>query len=307
MNITTVTVNPALDKSAKVDGMIPSQKLRCHSIQYRPGGGGVNISRFLKRLELNTNCIVPLGGDTGKYFKELLLEENIEPINLEVTAWTRENLAIVDTQTQLQYRFGMPGNTFSIEELEKIKTVIKNTLNENDLLVLSGSLNKSMPADYYNHIIQSISGKNIKVIIDTSDKPLFEALKEQVFLIKPNQKELAQLAGKSFLSTKEQEAFTMEFIHSERAVFVVVSLGARGAMLASKEGVIYQTTPSIVVKSTIGAGDSMVAGLIYALQKGFTPKEMLKWGVACGAATTMSEGTNLASVDNIKYVMDLLN
>jgi len=86
MNITTVTVNPALDKSAKVDGMIPSQKLRCHSIQYQPGGGGVNISRFLKRLELNTNCIVPLGGDTGKYFKELLLEENIEPINLEVTA-----------------------------------------------------------------------------------------------------------------------------------------------------------------------------------------------------------------------------
>jgi len=72
----------------------------------------------------------------------------------------------------------MPGNTISIEELEKIKTVIKNTLNENDLLVLSGSLNKSMPADYYNHIIQSISGKNIKIIIDTSDKPLFEALKE---------------------------------------------------------------------------------------------------------------------------------
>lgn len=307
MNITTVTVNPALDKSAKVDGMVPTQKLRCHSIQYQAGGGGVNISRLLKRLGIDTNCIVPIGGDTGSYFEELLQGENIHPRSLTLKAWTRENLAIVDTQTQLQYRFGMPGKELPKEDQKLIKETIINSLEENDILVLSGSLNESMPIDYYAEIIKRLRKRNVKIILDTSGKPLFEALKEQVYLIKPNQGELAQLAGRSFLSNKEQEAFALELVNSGRATYVVVSLGAKGAFLASKEGVIYQRSPSVKVNSTIGAGDSMMAGLIYGIIRDLGSKDMLRWGVACGAATTMSEGTNLASLDNINYVIDLLN
>jgi 6-phosphofructokinase 2 len=307
MNITTVTVNPALDKSAKVDGMLPTQKLRCHSIQYQAGGGGVNISRLLKRLEIDTNCIVPLGGDTGSYFEELLKVENIQPRSLILKAWTRENLSIVDNKTGLQYRFGMPGNELPKEDQKHIKETIINSLKENDILVLSGSLNESMPVDYYAEIIKSLRNRNVKIILDTSGKPLFEALKEKVYLIKPNQGELAQLAGKSFLCNKEQEAFALELVSSGRVTYVVVSLGARGAFLASKEGIIHQRSPSVKVNSTIGAGDSMVAGLIYGLIGQLSSKDMLRWGVACGAATTMSEGTNLASIENIKYVLDLLN
>jgi 6-phosphofructokinase 2 len=306
MNILTLTVNPALDKSAKVDGLVPTQKLKCHSIQYQPGGGGINVSRMLYRLGEKTNCIFTSGGDTGKYLSELLLKEGVQPNSISINKWTRENVSVVDTKTNLQYRFGMPSHELKTTEFEKIKTCIVNEINDNDIVVLSGSLPEKTPIDYYATLIKLISHKNIKIVIDTSGQALIEALKEKVFMIKPNQKELAQLAGKAFLSSTEQEAFAMELIASKSAEYVVVSLGARGAFLASKEGVIYQSTPSVSVKSTIGAGDSMVAGLIYAIKNDFSAKDILKMGVACGVATTMSEGTSLGSKANVDKVLKII-
>lgn len=306
MKIITLTVNPALDKSAKVDGLIPDRKLKCHSIQYQPGGGGINISRILKRLEIETICTFTSGGDTGKYLTDLLIKETIQPDIIPVKTWTRENLSVVDTQSNLQYRFGMPGNELSETELDSIKQHLKEIVNREDILVLSGSLTAKMPLDYYAQLIKLFADINVKIVIDTAGSALKEALKEKVFLIKPNQKELAQLAGKEFLHNAEQEAFAMELVASKKAQYVVVSLGARGAFLACIDGVFYKRTPSVKVKSTIGAGDSMVAGLIYAIQNGFPPEKMLKFGVACGVATTMSEGTGLATKENIDCVLELM-
>lgn len=306
MKIITLTVNPALDKSAKVDGLVPTQKLNCHSIHYQPGGGGINISRMLKRLGTESTCVFPSGGDTGKYLKELLVKETVQPEIIPIKAWTRENFSVVDTQSGLQYRFGMPGNELSEKELEAIKNLLSEKVNSDDILVLSGSLSEKMPADYYAQLIKLFASKNVKIIIDTSGSPLKEALKENVFLIKPNQRELAQLAGKDFLYTAEQELIAIELVKSKKAQYVVVSLGARGAFLACNEGVFYKSTPSVMVKSTIGAGDSMVAGLIFGIQNNFPPEKILKYGVACGVATAMSEGTNLGSKENIDTVLKLM-
>ena len=306
MKIITLTVNPALDKSAKVDGLIPTQKLKCHSIHYQPGGGGINISRMLKRLETETVCVFPSGGDTGKYLSDLLIKETIQPEILSIKDWTRENLSVVDTQSDLQYRFGMPGNELSETELKAIKNLLLKKVNSDDILVLSGSLAENMPTDYYAQLIKLFADKNVKIIIDTSGTALKEALKENVFLMKPNQRELAQLAGKEFLYTAEQEAIALELINTKKAQYVVVSLGARGAFLACNDGVFYKSTPSVKVKSTIGAGDSMVAGLIYGIQNGFMPEKILKYGVACGVAIKMSEGTTLGSKENIDTVLKLM-
>lgn len=306
MKIITLTINPALDKSAKVDGLIPTQKLKCHSIDYQPGGGGINISRMLKRLGTDTNCMLTSGGDTGKYLTELLIKETVKPEIIPVNAWTRENLSVVDTQSNLQYRFGMPGNELSKTEILAIKNLLLKKVNSEDILVLSGSLAENVPADYYAQLIKLFADKNVKIIIDTSGPALKEALNENVFLMKPNQRELAQLAGKEFLYTAEQEAIAVELINAKKAQYVVVSLGARGAFLACKEGVFYKSTPSVKVKSTIGAGDSMVAGLIYGIQNSFPPEKILKYGVACGVATTMSEGTTLGTKENIDTVLKLM-
>ncbi len=307
MKIVTVTVNPALDKSAKVDGIIPDSKLKCHSINYQPGGGGINISRVLNRLGLASNCVFPLGGDNGLLLKELLAKESLNIHAIPIKAWTRENFSVVDTKTRLQFRFGMPGNTLAETELTEIENALKKLLDKDDILVLSGSLAENMAADYYANLIRSLANKNLKIVLDTSGLALKEALIENVYLIKPNQRELAQLAGKDFLSSVEQETFALEIIKSHQAKYVVVSLGARGAFIASADGITYQTIPSVIAKSTIGAGDSMVAGLIYAIQNNSSAAIMLKWGVACGVAATMSEGTDLAHKVNINNIFTMLN
>lgn len=306
MNIITLTINPALDKSAKVDGLVPTQKLKCHSIVYQPGGGGINVSRMLNRLDEKTHCIFTSGGDTGKNLNELLLKEGINPESIAVKSWTRENLSVVDTQTNLQYRFGMPSNELQNVELAEIKSTLDKCLKNNDILVLSGSLPEKVATDYYAKLIKHVSPKHIKIVIDTSGPALTEALKEKVFLIKPNQRELAQMAGKEFLSSTEQEAFALDIVKSGKAQYVTVSLGARGAFIASKEGIFYQSTPSVSVKSTIGAGDSMVAGLIYGIKNDFSVQDILKWGVACGVATTMNEGTNLANKPHVDHVLKMI-
>lgn len=307
MNIVTLTINPALDKSAKIDQLIPEQKLKCHAIQYQAGGGGVNISRVLHTLGVKNNCVFTCGGDTGQTLKHLLEEEKLDITPVSVTAWTRENLAIVDTKTDLQYRFGMPGKGLSTSEVTVIKTTINKLVTENSIFIISGSIPDSMSPDFYVELIDSLTAKNVKLIIDTSGEALKSSLKKTVFLMKPNQSELAQLAGKDFLTKTEQEAYAMELITNKRAQYVIVSLGARGAFLASAQGIFYQTTPSVKVKSTIGAGDSMVAGMVYAIAQGHSPKDILKWGVVCGVATTMTGGTNLASKENIQTVLELLH
>ena len=307
MNIITLTINPALDKSAKIDQLVPEQKLKFHSIEFQAGGGGVNISRVLHTLGIKNNCMFTCGGDTGKTLEHLLLDEKLDITPIPVKSWTRENLAVVDAKTDLQYRFGMPGPGLSTTEIKTIKNTLNKLVTDNSMLIISGSIPESMSPEFYVELINNLTAKNVKLIVDTSGEALKASLKKPVFLMKPNQGELAQLAGKDFLTKTEQEAFAMQLIKNKNAKYIVVSLGARGAFLASDEGIFYQNTPSVKVKSTIGAGDSMVAGLVYAIEQGLSSNEILKWGVVCGVATTMTGGTNLATKENIEIVLNLLD
>lgn len=163
MKIITLTLNPALDKSAKVDSIVPDHKLKCHSINYQPGGGGINITRVLNRLGITSSCVFPYGGNSGMSLNELLIKENIKPQSIPIKVWTRENLSVIDTHTGLQYRFGMPGNILSDSELIEIETALEKLLDENDIFVLSGSIAEEMPTDYYAKLIRRLAGKNIKV------------------------------------------------------------------------------------------------------------------------------------------------
>lgn len=306
MQITTLTVNPAVDKSAKVNGLIPNIKQKCHSVQYHPGGGGINISRVLNNLKVKSNCVLAAGGHIGSLLQDLLLKEHLPVTTIPTKGMTRENFSVLDTNTQLQYRFGMPGCELSNNEIDKIKNHITKDNNAGDILVLSGSLSHNMPVDFYGQLIKLVKNSGIKVVVDTSGIPLQKALDEGVYLIKPNQKELAQLAGVEILTSAEQEKFAMKLVDSGKAKLVVVSLGSRGAFLASKNGVIYQSTPSVKVKSTIGAGDSMVAGLIYGIMNGLNLDDILKWGVACGVATTLSEGSQLGDKVEIENILKMI-
>ncbi|WP_405604251.1 1-phosphofructokinase family hexose kinase [Polaribacter sp. Asnod1-A03] len=306
MKVVTLTINPALDKSAKVTEMTPFDKLECNDITYHPGGGGINISRVLHRLGVESNCLFPYGGKTGEHLVDLLEAQHIEVFATPISIWTRENFAVFDIKTGLQFRFGMPTEAFIEEEMKEVEKLINDQISKNDILVISGSLPKGLPTGYYSKIIQNLSVKGVKVIVDTSGPVFNEVLKNELYLIKPNQKELARLAGKETQTKEEQEAFALKMVTDKIAEYVVVSLGKDGAFIAHKNGVDYVAAPIISVKSTIGAGDSMVAGLIYGTVKNKNPKEMLRWGVACGVSATLSEGSDLAHKENIDKVLKLV-
>lgn len=302
--ITTVTVNPALDKSTHLRGLVPEQKIRCDAPRYDAGGGGINVSKAIARLNGESLALFTAGGPTGEMIKELLLKEGIKVDPITVQNWTRESFVAVDDNTNSQYRFGFPGAALSESEkemvLEKVKVIAT------DFLVLSGSLNVGLPTDFYKQIAEIAKESNIKVIVDTSGESLQKILETNVYLIKPNVGELAKLVGVDRLEMEEVNDAAKKIIAQGSAEIIVVSLGPQGAALITKDSYDYVPAPNVAKKSTVGAGDSMVGGMVWALSQNKSLQEVLRWGVACGSAATMNEGTQLFKIEDANRLFEWL-
>lgn len=291
MRIVTLTANPAVDKSTSVQHIVPEQKLRCEPPRYDAGGGGINVSRALKRLGTNSTAIFPAGGRTGAFLQELLDKENIEQQVIEIKNETRENFVVVDISGNQQYRFGMPGAGISKTETAGFLKLIKNVSPQ--LLVMSGSLAPGMATGFYARITGSMKKTGTKVILDSSGSALRTAVNEGIYLLKPNLGELSSLVGTDTLDNKTVVEAAKELIRGGKCEVIVVSMGAGGAYLITKDIAEHVPSPAVKKLSTVGAGDSMVAGLVHQLSKGRNLHKVVRLGVACGAAATMNPGTEL--------------
>ncbi|MBA0885388.1 1-phosphofructokinase family hexose kinase [Flavobacterium undicola] len=300
-DIVTLTVNPAIDKSTHLKGLVPEQKIRCEVPRYDAGGGGINVSKAISRLGGTSLALFTAGGFTGKLLEELINKEGISSKTIEVEAWTRENFIAVDDNTNSQYRFGFPGGKISSKEAQSILNSISNL--DTQFLVVSGSLNEGLSDDFYQQIAKSTKAK---LIVDTSGEALKKVLKTGAFLIKPNVGELAKLVGKERLELNEINEAAKQIIADGGAEIVVVSLGPQGAALVTKDSYEYVPAPNVVKKSTVGAGDSMVGGMVWALSQNKSLKEVIRWGVACGSAATMNEGTQLFKLEDAKRLFEWL-
>jgi 6-phosphofructokinase 2 len=296
-NITTLTLNPSLDKSTHFTGLIAEQKIRCNKPRYDAGGGGINVSKAIARLGGTSTCIFTSGGSSGELLEELMAHENMESIVVRTKNWTRENFIAFDNTSQSQYRFGFSGNELLEDEKNTILQKIKDL--KTDYLVISGSLNEGLPSGFYQQIAQIAKASNIKVIVDTSGEPLKKVLETGVYLIKPNIGELAKLISVERLEIPEVEKAAKQLIDNKSAEIVVVSLGADGAILVTQDETHFVQAPKVEKKSTVGAGDSMVGGMVWALSQNKTLKEVIRWGVACGTAATMNEGTQLFKAEDV--------
>ncbi|MGM8362303.1 1-phosphofructokinase family hexose kinase [Flavobacterium sp. ARAG 55.4] len=288
LDIVTLTVNPAIDKSTHLKGLVPEQKIRCEVPRYDAGGGGINVSKAIARLGGTSLALFTAGGFTGKLLEELITKEGIVSKSIEVEAWTRENFIAVDDNTNSQYRFGFPGGKILSQEAQKILDLVSNL--DTQYLVLSGSLNEGLSDDFYPEIAKTTTAK---LIVDTSGEALKKVLKTGVYLIKPNVGELARLIGRELLELNEIDDAAKQIIADGGAEIVVVSLGPQGAALITKDSYEHVPAPNVAKKSTVGAGDSMVGGMVWALSQNKSLKDVLRWGVACGSAATMNEGTQL--------------
>jgi 6-phosphofructokinase 2 len=298
MKIVTLTMNPALDKSSRVDNIRPDSKLRCDPPQYQPGGGGINVSRAVRKLGGSSTCAYLAGGPNAEVMQVLLKEEGVEQHTITIEGWTRENFVVVDKSNNQQYRFGMPGAEVSEKEWQHTLDEMKVLCQQADYVVGSGSLPPGAPQDFWGRLVKIGRDNDARCIIDTSGEALQAAAEEGVYLLKPNLGELSSLTHQKSVTAMEQEELAKKLIDSGKTEVVVVSMGPRGAMLAAKDLVEYIPAPTVHKKSTVGAGDSMVAGMVLRLAQGKDLKEVVCYGVASGTAATLNEGTGLCKKED---------
>jgi 6-phosphofructokinase 2 len=290
-DIVTLTVNPALDKSAHFKGLVAEQKIRCDEPRFDAGGGGINVSKAISRLGGSSLAIFTAGGPTGRMLEDLVAKEAIAYQSIEIQTWTRESFVAVDDNTNLQYRFSFQGAEITEEEKQSILNAVSNL--KPKFLVASGGLNEGLSTDFYQKIAEIAKKSDSKLIVDTSGEALKKVLETGVYLIKPNVGELAKLIGVESLEMEEVNEAAKQIIAKGGAEIVVVSLGPQGAVLVTKDQYEFVPAPNVAKKSTVGAGDSMVGGMVWALSQNKSLKEVIRWGVACGSAATMNEGTQL--------------
>lgn len=303
--IITITLNPAIDKSTSVPVLVPEKKMKCTLPVFEPGGGGINVARAIKKLGGNATALYLAGGYTGKFFTQLLDRENIDSIVIEMANHTRENLIVLNSTANLQYRFGMPGPLVEDVEWKKLLDTLEK-INGIDFIVASGSLPPGVPVDIYARIASVAKRKGTKCVVDTSGEALQLAAEEGVYLLKPNLGELSSLVGSEEISTGMVDDVAATLIENGKSEVVLVSMGAAGAMLVTKQTVKQLSAPVVKRISTVGAGDSMVAGIIMGLSKGFSILESAKYGVASGTAATINPGTELCRLEDVERLYPLI-
>ena len=291
--VVTLTLNPAIDKSTSVPKLVPEQKLKCDPPKVEPGGGGINVARGLQRLGLDAQAVFTAGGPPGEALRQLVAREGIACCPVPTADWTRENFTVVEAASNQQYRFGMPGTTLTATEQAQVLATLAALSPVPDVLVASGSLPQGAPPEFMGEIARWARQAGAKLVIDTSDEALRCAVEEGAYLIKPNLGELSKLAGVEALDSESAAAAAQAIIARGKCEIVVVSLGAAGACLVTRDVVEHISAPAVKKHSTVGAGDSMVAGMVFALCQGWPVREAVRMGVACGTAATMNFGTEL--------------
>jgi len=294
----TLTLNPALDVFTTVDRVEPQHKLRCSSADLHPGGGGINVARVLHRLGADVEAVFPAGGVAGNTVQALLRAEGVPFRALPIAADTRESFSVHEQASGQDYRFVLPGPTLTPQELQACVDAVVAT--QADTLVLSGSLPPGAPDTLYAQVADAVRARGTRVVVDTSGAPLDLALGAGVYLIKPSLRELEHLAGRELANEADQLDAAQQCVRQGQADIVAVSLGADGAMLVTRDLALRASGLPVNVASTIGAGDSFVAGLVWALGDGQDLQSAFRAGMAAGTAALLSAGTALCDPRDIE-------
>ena len=297
--IVTLTMNPALDIATATERVVPGHKLRCEAPRYDPGGGGINVARAVHALGGDALAIFPAGGGAGELIEHLLHQEGVLHQAIQIAGFTRESLAVEERQTRDQYRFILPGPEIGLVDQEHCLDQLVAALPDATYIVASGSLPLGVPEDFYARVGKLAQRNGKRFVLDTSGPALTEA-GEGIYLLKPSLRELEHLVGRQIDSEGDQEQAVRDVIAQGRAEIVVLSLGARGALVATAQGSERVQAIPVESKSTVGAGDSLLAGIVLGLCRGLALRNAVQFGVAAGAAALLGSGTQLCRRDDVE-------
>lgn len=293
MSMVTLTMNPSVDVSTSVDHVRIEVKLRCDRPTTAAGGGGINVSRAVKELGADSIACFPAGGETGGQLVRLVESAGLRYEAVEVDGHTRQNVAVEETSSDRQYRFVMPGPEFSRADWQCCLQRAERVSEKADYLIASGSLPPGVPTDFYARLVHAVGRHGTRVVVDTNGEALSEAVESGVFMVKPNMAELEDLTGRPVESDDDMQEAVERLCQATRCELVVVSLGAAGSLVVHGGTSQHLAAPTVPIRSKVGAGDSMVAGIVTALSRGWTVVDAVRFGVAAGAAAVMTPGSEL--------------
>jgi len=291
--ILTLTVNPSLDRTMEVDQLVRGTVHRVRAFHVHPGGKGVNVSRVLAANGYKTRAMLPAGPD-GAQLASLLADEGIEYIRIPINGLVRVNTAIAEPDGTVT-KFNEPGPALTPAEIDAVTTAVLETGEEATWVVLSGSLSPGLPENYYAILVRELHLVGTKVAVDSSGPAMTAALSAQPDLVKPNREELAEVTGRSS-RTVGDVVDAAAALREQGPATVVASLGRDGAVLVGENVVAYGESPIETPRSTVGAGDSALAGFLAA---GDINAEALREALAWGAAATSLPGSRMPRPEDI--------
>jgi 1-phosphofructokinase len=277
--ILTLTLNPSLDRTIEIAELARGAVIRAAAARLDPGGKGVNVSRALLANGIASRAVVPFGGDEGRQLVRLLAAEGLDMVTVPVTGPTRSNVTLAEPGGTIT-KINEPGTALSAAELDTIADAVLAAAHEADWVVASGSVPPEVPADVYARLCRRFAGAGILVAIDTSGPALASALGTAPALVKPNLDELAAATGMPIRCVGDVVE-AADKLRAAGARTVLASLGADGAVLVADGGVWYGEAAVTGPRSSVGAGDAMLAGFLAAGAHGpGALAEALAWGAA---------------------------
>nr|CCD31978.1 Phosphofructokinase [Methylocystis sp. SC2] len=299
-DIVTLSMNPSIDLSTSVDQVKPIRKLRCTALKRDPGGGGINVARVIRRLGADVTAICPIGGATGQLLRRLIDDEGIASSAIQASEETRADFTVSEKETGDQFRFVLPGPQLSEREWRECFDAVVSFKVQSRFLVASGSLPPGVPEDFYGRVARVAKERGTKFILDSSGPPLEAALNEGVYLVKPNLRELGELIRAPLENEEAWVEASRNLVEAGRAEIVALTLGDKGALLVSQDHAWRAQAMPVKAVSAVGAGDSFLGGLVWALASGFGLGDAFRYGNAAGLAAVLAAGTGLSRKEDVE-------
>ena len=288
--IVTLCMNPALDITTSTEVVHATDKLRCAAARYDPGGGGINVAHVAQVLGAAATAVFPAGGPAGELVDKLLVAEGLTTHRITIGGSTRESFTIDELSTERQYRFVLPGPELTLSEQTDCLLQLRRAAASAAIVVASGTLPPGVPEDFYQQVANVCADLGAMFLLDSSGGGLTH-VNSGVFLIKPSLRELREAVGRALTTDSEQLEAAREIIERGAARYVLVSRGADGALLASRDGGQLFAPVPVPPGSGVGAGDAMVAGVAVGLTRGWPLTKAVRLGIAAGAAMLLTPGT----------------
>jgi 6-phosphofructokinase 2 len=300
--IATVTLNPSLDRHVQVENLVLDDTNRWVSMKYQPGGKGINVSRVIYELGGETKAYGFVGGVDGDVLKKLLKGHKVPCDFTSIKNDIRSNFIITDLKTHRQTRISAPGPQVASGELKKLVDKITTIKPKPTHIVFAGSVPPGVAEDIYFELIIRMQAMGIMTVLDSADQWLREGVRAKPDIIKPNVREAQGLLGVE-LKTEEDIIYACKTMVSGGVKIACISRGREGMIIAAKDQVFKVVPPDVQVQSTVGAGDSTVAGLVLKLSQGGTLEEASRLAVAAGTAATLTAGTELCHKADVESLL----